>query len=106
MRGWLNDTRSYIEPVQIGAVMRAQGLGRVVQVGEGVTKWRIGDVVKGMLGVSVCFFSVVEWIFIELRWDDAGWTEYTCIAESQVQKVMYVVFNAFTAVPWICELCE
>ncbi|WRT70878.1 uncharacterized protein IL334_007877 [Kwoniella shivajii] len=30
MRGWLNDTRSYLPPVQIGAVMRATSLGKVI----------------------------------------------------------------------------
>ncbi|WVR08754.1 hypothetical protein IAU60_005812 [Kwoniella sp. DSM 27419] len=30
-RGWLDDTRSYLPPVEIGAVMRAGGLGRVVK---------------------------------------------------------------------------
>lgn len=30
MRGWLNDVRSYIPPVQIGAVMRAGSVGQVV----------------------------------------------------------------------------
>ncbi|KAF8575958.1 NAD(P)-binding protein [Ramaria rubella] len=33
MRGWLNDRRSYIKPVQIGEIMRAQGLGTVVKGG-------------------------------------------------------------------------
>jgi len=30
MRGWLNDTRSYIPPVQIGAVMRGAVIGKVL----------------------------------------------------------------------------
>ena len=30
MRGWLNDAKSYIAPVEVGAVMRAGGIGRVV----------------------------------------------------------------------------
>jgi NADPH-dependent curcumin reductase CurA len=29
MRGWLNDTRSYIPPVQVGEVMRGQAIGVV-----------------------------------------------------------------------------
>lgn len=49
MRGWLNDTRSYIPPVQIGEVMRASGLGTVVQVGQG-SKYSVGDIVSGTLG--------------------------------------------------------
>ena len=30
MRGWLNDTRSYVPPVQVGAVMRGAVIARVV----------------------------------------------------------------------------
>jgi NADPH-dependent curcumin reductase len=30
MRGWMNEGKSYIAPVEIGAVMRAGGIGRVV----------------------------------------------------------------------------
>jgi NADPH-dependent curcumin reductase CurA len=58
MRGWLNDTRSYVPPVQIGEVMRAGGIGVVVEaaVGCGLA---VGDVVSGMLGKlsysSECF---------------------------------------------------
>jgi hypothetical protein len=50
MRGWMNETRSYIPPVAIGDVMRALGAGRVIaskheQLAE-------GDVVTGLLGVQ------------------------------------------------------
>ena len=30
MRGWMNEARSYVPPVGIGEVMRAGGIGRVV----------------------------------------------------------------------------
>src|SRR6185369_10438057 len=30
MRGWMNEGRSYIKPVEIGEVMRAGGVGRVI----------------------------------------------------------------------------
>jgi len=33
MRGYIRDTRSYLPPVKIGEVMRAAGLGVVVEVG-------------------------------------------------------------------------
>jgi len=52
MRGWLKDVRSYLPPVQIGEVMRAAGLGVVVQVGEG-SKFREGDIVSGVVGEFV-----------------------------------------------------
>lgn len=50
MRGWLNDQRSYIEPVKLGAVMRAGGLGTVVAVGSEVNKVKVGDTVDAMTG--------------------------------------------------------
>ena len=31
MRGWMNDGKSYIEPVQIGEVMRAGTVGEVIE---------------------------------------------------------------------------
>ena len=31
MRGWMNDAKSYVPPVGIGEVMRAIGVGRVVE---------------------------------------------------------------------------
>ena len=49
MRGWLRDTRSYVPPVQIGEVMRAQGLGTVIEVGGG-SEFRVGDLVKSTCG--------------------------------------------------------
>src|SRR5436309_6351139 len=50
MRGWMNDTRSYIPPVGIGEVMRAGGIGRVIASHhDGFAE---GDVVRGMFGVQ------------------------------------------------------
>lgn len=49
MRGWLRDTRSYLPPVQIGAVMRAGGLGVVVDVGAN-SQHKVGNVVYGQFG--------------------------------------------------------
>ena len=31
MRGWMNETRSYIPPIKIGEVMRAGTLGKVIK---------------------------------------------------------------------------
>ena len=50
MRGWMVDRRSYIPPVQIGEVMRALGLGRVVASRN--PKFAVGDYVYGALGVQ------------------------------------------------------
>lgn len=50
MRGWMNDRKSYIEPVQIGEVMRAGAVGKVVQSGD--CNFAAGDYVYGQLGVQ------------------------------------------------------
>jgi NADPH-dependent curcumin reductase CurA len=50
MRGWMNEGKSYIAPVEIGEVMRAGGIGKVV-----VSKhagFAPGDLVTGGLGVQ------------------------------------------------------
>ena len=33
MRGWMNEGKSYIPPVGIGEVMRAGGIGEVIEIG-------------------------------------------------------------------------
>src|SRR5262249_28056558 len=50
MRGWMNEARSYIEPVKIGDVMRAGTLGRIIASQN--TNFKTGDYVVGMLGVQ------------------------------------------------------
>ncbi|WP_398501323.1 NADP-dependent oxidoreductase [Variovorax sp.] len=50
MRGWLNDARSYIPPVEIGAVMRAGGIGRVITSKN--PQFAVGDTVYGTLNVQ------------------------------------------------------
>jgi NADPH-dependent curcumin reductase CurA len=50
MRGWCNETKSYVPPVGIGEVMRAGGLGRVVESKN--QAFAFGDYVTGMLGVQ------------------------------------------------------
>ena len=62
MRGWLKDTRSYLPPVQIGDVMRAVGLGTVVETGKG-SQFKKGDVVQAAVGefmVRECLLSVAQ----------------------------------------------
>jgi NADPH-dependent curcumin reductase CurA len=49
MRGWLNDGRSYVPPVQIGDVMRAIGLCTVVQTDKN-SKFKNGDIVRATCG--------------------------------------------------------
>lgn len=50
MRGWMNAGASYIEPVGIGAVMRAFGLGEVVA--SGAADLPVGTLVTGAFGVQ------------------------------------------------------
>ena len=50
MRGWMNEARSYIEPVKIGDVMRAGGVGRVITSQN--PGFAVGDYVTGMLNVQ------------------------------------------------------
>ncbi|MCG8672194.1 MAG: NADP-dependent oxidoreductase [Pseudomonadales bacterium] len=47
-RGWLNDVPSYVPPVQIGEVMRAGGIGKVVATNN--PNYQIGELVQGTFG--------------------------------------------------------
>ncbi|HPH21574.1 MAG TPA: NADP-dependent oxidoreductase [Haliscomenobacter sp.] len=51
MRGWLNDSKSYIPPVGIGEVMRAGSVGQVIAVNQHPTL-TVGDYVSGNGGVQ------------------------------------------------------
>ena len=50
MRGWMKEAKSYIAPVAIGEVMRAGGVGRVVESRN--ESFAPGDHVVGMFGVQ------------------------------------------------------
>jgi NADPH-dependent curcumin reductase CurA len=50
MRGWMNAGASYIEPVEVGAVMRAGGVGRVAASEH--PGFTVGDHVYGAFGVQ------------------------------------------------------
>lgn len=50
MRGWMNNTRSYIPPVGIGEVMRAGTISEVVESKHG--KYSVGDYLVGNAGVQ------------------------------------------------------
>ncbi len=50
MRGWMNDAKSYIPPVQIGEVMRAGSVGEVVESKNDA--FQVGDFVTGWGGVQ------------------------------------------------------
>jgi NADPH-dependent curcumin reductase CurA len=50
MRGWMNDVPSYVPPVGIGEVMRAIGVGQVVESKH--PKLAEGDYVTGLFGIQ------------------------------------------------------
>ncbi|OBI72756.1 NADP-dependent oxidoreductase [Mycobacterium asiaticum] len=50
MRTWMNAGRSYVPPVEIGEVMRAGGIGRVIDSQH--PKFAVGDEVYGTFGVQ------------------------------------------------------
>ncbi|MDZ7784647.1 MAG: NADP-dependent oxidoreductase [Halioglobus sp.] len=58
MRGWLNDTRSYIPPVGIGEVMRAGGVGKVTATNS--DKFAVGDTVLGTTGVQTHYVGTAQ----------------------------------------------
>jgi len=51
MRGWMNDTRSYIPPIELGHVMRAGAIGKVIKNNNN-PKFEIGDCVTSWGGVQ------------------------------------------------------
>ncbi|MFT6749533.1 MAG: NADPH-dependent curcumin reductase CurA, partial [Flavobacterium sp.] len=51
MRGWMNDSKSYIPPVGIDDVMRAGSIGKVIK-NNGNSKFEIGDCVTSWGGVQ------------------------------------------------------
>jgi NADPH-dependent curcumin reductase CurA len=85
MRGWINEGKSYVPPVAIGAVMRAFSAGKVDQSNH--PKFNVGDAVQGMFGVQQYAISKGEQVgHIDLsqapmeRWIGGlgmpGWTAY------------------------------
>jgi NADPH-dependent curcumin reductase len=55
MRGWMNEARSYVPPVEIGEVMRAGAIGRVTDSRH--PDYEPGELVSGMFGVQRCAVS-------------------------------------------------
>jgi NADPH-dependent curcumin reductase len=55
MRGWMNNAKSYIRPVEIGEVMRAGGAGKVIASSN--PNFAVGDYVVGTFGVQQYFYS-------------------------------------------------
>lgn len=55
MRGWIRDAKSYLPPVQIGDVMRAASVGKVIASNNPNVK--VGDYYSGLGGVHQYFVS-------------------------------------------------
>ncbi len=51
MRGWMNDAKSYIAPMEIGSVMRSGSVGEVVAA-KNHPRFKVGDFVSGNGGVQ------------------------------------------------------
>ncbi len=51
MRGWMNDAKSYIAPMELGSVMRAGSVGEVVAANNH-PEFKVGDFVSGNGGVQ------------------------------------------------------
>ncbi len=51
MRGWMNDSKSYIEPMAIGSVMRAGAVGEIIEVNNN-PNFKVGDFVSSYGGVQ------------------------------------------------------
>lgn len=64
MRGWMNDTRSYIPPIALGDVMRAGSIGEVVA--SKIDQFQVGDVVTGWGGVQeYCLTDEKNWYKVD-----------------------------------------
>ena len=55
MRGWMNEGKSYVPPVELGAIMRAGGAGRIIASSN--EKYKIGEYVTGMFGIQEYFIA-------------------------------------------------
>jgi NADPH-dependent curcumin reductase len=55
MRGWMNDTRSYVAPVKLGEVMRAGAAGIIEESNN--PAFAVGDAVQGVFGVQTYAIS-------------------------------------------------
>lgn len=58
MRGWMNDSKSYIRPVGIGEVMRAGGVGKIIASKS--PRFAVGDYVSGGTGVQSYWLGAAD----------------------------------------------
>lgn len=84
MRGWINDRKSYIAPVQIGAVMRTATVGRVIESLN--DQFLEGDFVKG--GGDIQRYCIT---------DGRGWTKVYRSAAPLPKYLSVLGLTGFTA---------
>ena len=60
MRGWMNDTKSYMPPVGLGEVMRAGGIGQVLASND--PSLAVGDTVTGGTGIQTYVIANAKWL--------------------------------------------
>jgi len=59
MRGWMNEGKSYIEPIKIDDVMRAGSIGKVIKANNH-PKYKVGDCLTGWGGVQQYVATTAE----------------------------------------------
>lgn len=59
MRGWMNQGKSYIDPVQLNHVMRAASVGKVIK-SNNHPKYKVGDCLSGWGGVQQYLTTTAE----------------------------------------------
>ena len=63
MRGWIRDGKSYIDPVDIGAIMRAGTVGEVIETNNH-PKFKVGDFICGWGGLQQYTVTNGDWFHI------------------------------------------
>ena len=84
MRGWMRNVRSYIPPVQLGEVMRAGSVGKVVASRNG--RFAVGETVTGMGGIQQY-----------ARTDGKGWVKTDLPDEMMPKALGLFGMTGFTA---------
>ncbi|SDB35792.1 hypothetical protein SAMN03097699_0884 [Flavobacteriaceae bacterium MAR_2010_188] len=85
MRGWMNAGKSYVEPIEIGAVMRAGAIGKVIKA-EADSKYKVGDCLTGMGGIQQ--YSITN---------GEGWKKVDCEALPMPKYLSVLGMTGMTA---------
>ena len=82
-------------------VMRAAGLGVVVEVGPG-SMFNVGDRVTGSWGVFPVLPFYISLLYIRLL----GMTEYAVMKDSKLEKIVYVCLPLLVNLPYISVIID